>query len=71
MMTAEIPAKMRALVSACGVVGGALALIASVVALLNGDADTAVVGAWSRLRQRCSGSSGAWWRATGQVWLRC
>ena len=46
MMTAEIPAKMRALVSACGVVGGALALIASVVALLNGDADTAIVGAW-------------------------
>jgi len=30
----------------CGVVGGALALIASVVALLTGGADTAIVGAW-------------------------
>jgi hypothetical protein len=30
----------------CGVVGGALALIASVVALLAGGADTAIVGAW-------------------------
>ncbi|HEY8800988.1 MAG TPA: hypothetical protein VIM20_10360 [Candidatus Limnocylindrales bacterium] len=37
---------MRTRVIACGVVGGALALIASVVALLNGGTDTAIVGAW-------------------------
>jgi hypothetical protein len=38
--------KMRTRVIACGVVGGTLALIASVVALLGGGADTAMVGAW-------------------------
>lgn len=37
---------MRTGVIACGVVGGALALLASVVALLTGGADTAIVGAW-------------------------
>jgi hypothetical protein len=31
---------------ACGVVGGALALIAAVAALLTGGADTVIVGAW-------------------------
>jgi hypothetical protein len=37
---------MRVRVIACGVVGGVLALIASVVTLVNGGADTAIVGAW-------------------------
>ena len=37
---------MRTRVIACGVVGGVLALIAAVVALLTGGADTAIVGAW-------------------------
>jgi hypothetical protein len=37
---------MRTPVVACGVVGGVLALIASVVALLTGGADTAIIGAW-------------------------
>jgi hypothetical protein len=38
--------QMRIRVIACGVVGGALALIASVVALLTGGPDTAIIGAW-------------------------
>jgi hypothetical protein len=37
---------MRTSAIACGVVGGALALIAAVVALLGGGADTVIVGAW-------------------------
>src|SRR5664279_2798186 len=37
---------MHARVTACGVVGGALALIAAVVGLLTGGADTTIVGAW-------------------------
>jgi hypothetical protein len=32
--------------TACGVVGGGLALIAAVAALLTGGADTVIVGAW-------------------------
>jgi hypothetical protein len=38
--------QMRIGGTACGVVGGALALVASVVALLAGGADTVIVGAW-------------------------
>jgi hypothetical protein len=37
---------MRTRVVACGVVGGVLTLIAAVVVLLAGGADTAIVGAW-------------------------
>jgi hypothetical protein len=37
---------MRTRATACGVVGGALALIAAVAALLTGGADTVIVGAW-------------------------
>jgi hypothetical protein len=36
----------RTRVTACGVVGGALALIAAAVALRTGGADTVIVGAW-------------------------
>lgn len=45
---------MHTRVTACGVVGGALILIAAAVALLAGGADTVTVGAWVRSRQRCS-----------------
>lgn len=37
---------MRTAAMACGLAGGALALIAAVVALLTGGADTVIVGAW-------------------------
>jgi hypothetical protein len=37
---------MRTRAIACGVVGGAVALIAAVAALLTGGADTVIIGAW-------------------------
>ena len=49
---------MRTRVTACGVVGGALALIAAVVALRNGGADTVVVGAWVTIAAAVLGIAG-------------
>jgi hypothetical protein len=49
---------MRARVTACGVVGGALALIAAVVALLTGGADTATIGAWVTVAAAVLGIAG-------------
>jgi hypothetical protein len=50
--------KMRTRVIACGVAGGALALIAAVVALLAGGADTAIVGAWVTVAAAILGIAG-------------
>jgi hypothetical protein len=50
--------KMRTRVIACGVAGGALALIAAVVALLVGGADTAIVGAWITVAAAVLGIAG-------------
>jgi hypothetical protein len=49
---------VRTPVIACGVVGGALALIAAVVALLSGGADTVVVGAWVTVAAAVLGIAG-------------
>jgi hypothetical protein len=49
---------MRTRVIACGVAGGALALIAAVGALLNGGADTAIVGAWVTVAAAVLGIAG-------------
>jgi hypothetical protein len=49
---------MRTRVIACGVAGGTLALIAAVVALLNGGADTAIVGAWVTVAAAVLGIAG-------------
>ncbi len=54
----EEDGKMRTRVIACGVVGGVLALIASVVALLMGGADTAIVGAWVTVAAAVLGIAG-------------
>ena len=45
-------------VIACGVAGGALALIAAVVALLPGGADTMIVGAWVTIAAAVLGIAG-------------
>jgi hypothetical protein len=50
--------EMRTRVIACGVAGGALALIAAVVALLVGGADTAIVGAWITVAAAVLGIAG-------------
>jgi hypothetical protein len=50
--------KMRTHVIASGVAGGALALIAAVVALLTGGADTAIVGAWITVAAAVLGIAG-------------
>lgn len=49
---------MRTRVIACGVGGGALVLIAAVVALLSGGADTAIVGAWVTVAAAVLGIAG-------------
>lgn len=49
---------MRMRVIACGVAGGALALIAAVVALVTGGADTAIVGAWVTVAAALLGIAG-------------
>jgi hypothetical protein len=49
---------MRTRVIACGVLGGVLALIASVVALLSSGVDTAVVGAWVTVAAALVGMAG-------------
>jgi hypothetical protein len=50
--------KMRTRGIACGIAGGALALIAAVVALLVGGADTAIVGAWITVAAAVLGIAG-------------
>jgi len=50
--------KMRTRVIACSVAGGTLALIAAVVALLGGGADTAIVGAWITVAAAVLGIAG-------------
>jgi hypothetical protein len=49
---------MRTRVTACGVVGGALALITAVVALLPGGADTVIVAAWVTVAAAVLGIAG-------------
>ena len=49
---------MRTRVMACGVAGGVLALIGSVVVLLTGGADTAIVGAWVTVAAAVLGIAG-------------
>jgi hypothetical protein len=49
---------MRTRVMLCGVVGGVLALIASVGALLSSGPDTAVVGAWVTVAAALVGMAG-------------
>lgn len=49
---------MRTRVIACGVVGGAMALIAAVVALFAGGADTVIVGAWVTVAAAVLGIAG-------------
>jgi hypothetical protein len=44
--------------TACGVVGGGLALVAAVAALLAGGADTAIVGAWVTVAAGAAGIVG-------------
>jgi hypothetical protein len=61
MLTTEATkrdSKMRTSGIACGVAGGALALIAAVVALLTGGADTAIVGAWITVAAAVLGIAG-------------
>ena len=49
---------MRTRVVACGVAGGALALIAAVVGLRTGGADTAIVGSWVTVAAAVLGIAG-------------
>jgi hypothetical protein len=49
---------VRTRVIACGVAGGGLALVAAVVALLAGGADTAIVGAWVTVAAAVLGIAG-------------
>ena len=61
MLTTEATkrdSKMRTRVIACVGAGGALALIAAVVALLVGGADTAIVGAWITVAAAVLGIAG-------------